>query len=76
MNATIPLCLAQALAPFAPPQSVVHQIVKAPELPEAQRQQIDEAMHADKLCDGYGQRNYRSALFAQIQDHPEQWRPA
>ncbi len=28
MNATLPLCIAQALAPFAPPQSVVHQIIR------------------------------------------------
>lgn len=27
MNACLPLCMAQALAPFAPPSSVVHQIV-------------------------------------------------
>ena len=27
MNARIPLCMAQALAPFAPPSSTVHQIV-------------------------------------------------
>lgn len=27
MNARMPLCMAQALAPFAPPSSVVHQIV-------------------------------------------------
>lgn len=27
MNATLPLALAQALAPMAPPQSVVHEIV-------------------------------------------------
>lgn len=26
MNARMPLCMAQALAPFAPPSSVVHQI--------------------------------------------------
>lgn len=28
MNARIPLCMAQALAPFAPPSSTVHQIVR------------------------------------------------
>lgn len=27
MNARLPLCMAQALAPFAPTSSVVHQIV-------------------------------------------------
>lgn len=27
MNASLPLCMAKALAPFAPPYSVVHQIV-------------------------------------------------
>lgn len=29
MNAYLPSCLAAALAPFAPPQSVVHKIVAA-----------------------------------------------
>jgi len=72
----MPPILAQALAPFAPPQSVVHQIVKAAEFPEEQRQRIDEAMHADKLTDSYGQRNYQSALALQIQSNPDQWRPA
>ena len=76
MNAALPLCLAHAMAPFAPPQSVVHQIIKAPELTESHRQQIDEAMHADKLRDRYGQRNYQSALALQIQHSPEQWSPA
>lgn len=47
MNATLPLVMAQALAPFAPPSSVVHQIVREAELSEAERQAIDTAMHAD-----------------------------
>lgn len=76
MNATLPLCLAQVPAPFVPAQSVVRQIIQVPELTEDQRQQIDEAMHADKLRDGYGQRNYQSALALQIQHNPEQWRAA
>lgn len=76
MNATLPLCLAQAVAPFAPPQSVVHQIVKAIALTDEQRQRVDLEMLADKSIDGYGQRQYRSALALQIQAHPEQWRPA
>lgn len=76
MNAALPLCLAGALAPFAPPKSVVHQIIKAPELTEAQRAAFDAAMHADKLADGYGQRNYQSALALQIKHSPEQWRAA
>ena len=32
MNANLPACLAQALAPFAPPQSVVHKITEADRL--------------------------------------------
>ena len=32
MNARLPLCMAQALAPFAPPQSSVHAIVGKPAL--------------------------------------------
>jgi hypothetical protein len=35
MNARMPLCMAQALAPFAPPSSVVHKIVAAPYAPPA-----------------------------------------
>lgn len=30
MNARMPFAIAQALAPFAPPQSEVHQIIKRP----------------------------------------------
>lgn len=74
MNASLPLCLAQALAPWAPPQSVVHKIVNAGELNEVQRTAIDAAMHADKLRDGYGQRNYSSALALERQHNPELWR--
>lgn len=35
MNASLPSCLAAALAPFAPPQSVVHKIITAPYTPPA-----------------------------------------
>lgn len=76
MNATLPLCLAQALTPLAPPQSMVHQIVKPADLTEDQRATIDAAMHADKLVDGYAQRKYRSALALQVQANPDQWRAA
>ena len=65
MNATLPLCIAQALAPFAPPQSMVHQIIKTAELTEAQRLQADMAMHADKLAGV--DHNHRKALDMQIQ---------
>lgn len=46
MNATLPPALAQALRPFAPPQSVVHQILGAdrPKDPIADMQRL-----ADKL---------------------------
>lgn len=67
MNATLPLVMAQALAPFAPPSSVVHQIVQeARELSEAECRAIDTAMHADKMVDGYGQRNYLAAMIDQM----------
>ena len=65
MNATLPLCIAQALAPFAPPQSMVHQIIKTAELTEAQRLQADMAMHAAKLAGV--DHHYRKALDMQIQ---------
>lgn len=35
MNASLPSCLAAALAPFAPPQSVVHKIITTPYTPPA-----------------------------------------
>ena len=76
MNATLPICLAQALVPFAPPKSVVHQIIKSPDLTESGRQRIDREMHADKLANGYAMRNFQTALALQIQAHPEQWRSA
>lgn len=65
MNATLPLCIAQALAPFAPPQSMVHQIIKTAELTEAKRLQADMAMHAAKLAGV--DHHYRKALDMQIQ---------
>lgn len=67
MNASLPLCIAQALAPFAPPSSVVHQIVReARELSEAECRAIDSAMLADKVVDGYGRRNYLAAMVDQM----------
>ena len=35
-------------------------------VPESDLQAIDAAMHADKLADGYGQRNQANALRLQI----------
>lgn len=67
MNATLPLVIARALAPFAPPSSVVHKIVReANELSEAECKEIDAAMSADKMRDGYGQRNYIAAMLDQM----------
>ena len=37
MSARIPLALAQALAPMAPPQSVIHQIIQEDDLLVADR---------------------------------------
>lgn len=37
MNAHLPPCLARALAPMAPPQSVVHQVITEDELLAADR---------------------------------------
>ena len=34
---------------------------------------IDEAMHADKLADGYGRRKSDNALRLQIQSNPQHW---
>lgn len=61
MNAQLPLSLAAALAPFAPPSSIVHQIVS-----DEQAQRIDAAMLADAKADGYRIRNERAALALQI----------
>ena len=66
MNADLPRILAQALAPFAPPSSVVHQIAREPELTEAQRLRIDIECHADKLANGYAARNFAQAMDLQI----------
>lgn len=65
MNASLPLVMAQALAPFAPPQSMVHQIVRDANA-EATARDIDAAMLADKERDGYGQRNYLAAMILQM----------
>lgn len=52
MNATLPLCIAQALAPFAPPQSMVHQIVRqqrlSDELADQYRTGLDCALNDDE----------------------------
>jgi hypothetical protein len=42
-------------------------------LTEAERQEIDDAGHADKLVDGYGQRDFERAMRLQIQSQPEVW---
>lgn len=62
MNASLPLCMAQALAPFAPETSVVHQIVR----------DEDRALQADrdyiaKINSGeFERRRYDQALTLQI----------
>lgn len=62
MNASLPLCMAQALAPFAPPSSVVHQIVS-----EEQAQRIDAAMLHDKQTNRAEATLAAQALRLQIQ---------
>ena len=37
MDVRLPLCLARALAPMAPPQSVIHQIIQEDDLLAADR---------------------------------------
>lgn len=61
MNAQLPPVLAAALAPFAPPSSIVRKIVS-----EEQAQRIDAAMLADKQADGYRIRNEQAAMDLQI----------
>ena len=48
--------------------STTTQLKQSPEpiLPESRLHAIDAAMHADKLADGYGQRNQANALRLQI----------
>ena len=62
MNASLPLCMAQALAPFAPPKSEVHRILAASE-----RDLIaaDLANNAAKAT--FHQRNDAAAMAFQIQ---------
>lgn len=43
MSARLPLCMAQALAPFAPPQSVVHRVIS-----EADALAADRARNINK----------------------------
>jgi len=65
MNASMPICMARALASFAPASSVVHQIVRAD----------DRALQADrdyiaKVNSGeFELRRYEKALSDQIK-HP------
>lgn len=53
--------MAAALQPFAPPSSIVHQIVS-----EEQAQRIDAAMLANAKADVYRIRNELGALALQI----------
>ena len=70
MNATLPPCLAAALAPFAPPQSIVHQIVRDD---EASRIAQDLAYEAEKQSGALDRANERRALELQVQANPAQW---
>jgi len=63
MNATLPPCLAAALAPFAPPQSVVHQIVRDD---EAARIDQDIAHEAAKNSGALDRANERRAFDLQL----------
>jgi hypothetical protein len=42
-------------------------------LTDAERQEIDAELHANKLVDGYGRRNFERAMRLQIQSQPEVW---
>lgn len=70
MNATLPPCMAAALAPFAPPQSIVHQIVRDD---EGARIAQDLAYEAEKQSGELDRANYRRALELQVQANPAQW---
>lgn len=61
MNARLHPVMAAALLPFAPPSSIVHQIVS-----KEQAKRIDAAMLADKQADGYRIRNEQAALALQV----------
>lgn len=67
MNAQLPPCLAAALAPFAPPSSIVHSIVS-----EDQAKRIDAAMLADKKQDGYARRLEANAMRLQLSENARQ----
>ena len=69
MSARIPLALAQALAPMAPPQSVVHKVIEEADLLAADRaRNINKAERAIE-------REAESALDLQIkhQNLPGAW---
>ena len=59
----------QALEPFAPRAAEARQIALDAAI-EAEHQAVDAAMHADKLADGYAQRNYLAAMIKQTQGGP------
>ena len=42
-------------------------------LTDAERLEIDAELHADKLVDGYGQRNFERAMRLLITYQPEVW---
>lgn len=48
MNAHLPPILAQALAPFAPPQSIVHRIVADARVSEAERRALFDLLDASR----------------------------
>lgn len=66
MNAII----AQALAPFAPRNSEVHQVLQDnPIKPEA----VDRAMLLSKLAGDYAKDAQATAMRLQVQANPSQW---
>jgi hypothetical protein len=42
-------------------------------LTDAERLEIDAELHANKLADSYGQRDFERAMRLQIQSQPEVW---
>jgi len=66
MNAQLPACLAAALAPFAPPSSVVHQIVAA--------DQMDADQHYNHLKNS-GELERRRIAKAIREERPHPWEP-
>ena len=74
MSARLPLTMARALAPMAPPQSEVHRVISEAELLEADRYLAGPARDPqffNRRTELYEQRRQREAERLELQHHQE-----